>query len=142
MKKVILLFFLFFTVSTYIVAQDGIKFFEGSWEEALAKAEKENKLIFLDAYARWCGPCRSMDKNVFTNKEVGDYYNKNFINMKVDWETDLGSQLHKKYPIRAYPSMMFISGKGKRVTYTEGYLDAKSLLKFAEHAQDEKKSEN
>ena len=58
---------------------DGIQFFTGTWDEALEKAKEENKLIFLDAYASWCGPCKRMSKSVFTDEKVGEFFNANFI---------------------------------------------------------------
>ena len=47
---------------------EGIKFFQGSWSDALKKSDKSDKLIFLDAYAAWCGPCKMMAKNTFTDR--------------------------------------------------------------------------
>ncbi len=113
-------------------AAAGIKFFEGTFEEALEQAGKEDKIIFMDAYASWCGPCKAMSRNVFPNKEVGDFYNEKFINLKIDWESDLGSKLHSKFPIRAYPTLMYIGADGKRIAMAEGYHDAKSLIKQGE----------
>ncbi len=52
--------------------KEGIQFFKGTWQEALAKAKKTNKLLFVDAFATWCGPCKMMDKKVFVKKEVGE----------------------------------------------------------------------
>jgi len=47
------------------------------WQDIVAMAKQENKLIFLDAYASWCGPCKWMAANMFTNDTIADYYNKN-----------------------------------------------------------------
>ena len=65
---------------------EGIRFFEGTWEEALQKAKEENKLIFMDCYSTWCGPCAQMVRKIFPIKEVGDFYNKNFICLKRNME--------------------------------------------------------
>ena len=91
----------------------GIQFEELSFEEALKKAKKEKKLIFLDAYAVWCGPCKMMDKTTFMSEEVGKVFNKNFINIKIDMEKGEGPEIARKYQVRAYPTMMLINADGK-----------------------------
>ena len=88
MKKSLLnLLFLLFTFST--TAQNtSISFENFSFEEIKLKAKKENKLIFLDAYTSWCGPCKWLSKNIFTNDTVATYFNKNYINAKIKLITD------------------------------------------------------
>lgn len=68
--------------------QIGISFEHSSWEDILKKAKEENKLIFIDAYTTWCGPCKMMARNVFTDAEVGTFFNQNFINVKLDMEKE------------------------------------------------------
>lgn len=82
----------------------GIEFNHGSWAEIVSKAKAENKLIFIDFYTQWCGPCLNMAQNVFTQPEVGEFYNQNFVNAKIDAEHGEGRDLAKKYKIRFYPS--------------------------------------
>lgn len=61
-----------------IDSDKGIQFYRGSWEEALALAKSENKLIFLDVYATWCGPCKKLKKYVFSSEKAGNYFNSKF----------------------------------------------------------------
>ena len=115
-------------ISAPIFAQSGIVFFQGSWEEALETAKKEHKIIFMDAYAEWCGPCKRMAKEVFTLKEVGDFYNKHFINVKMDMEKGEGPKLASKYRVSAYPTLFFINDKGEMVNSKVGGLNADQLI--------------
>ena len=62
----------------------GIEFFHGTWKEALDESSKQGKAIFVDAYAKWCGPCKRMAATTFKDNEVGEYFNKNFINVKMN----------------------------------------------------------
>ena len=145
MKKLVLLYFItvfIFSVNLHGQKTEGIKFFEGTFEQALELAEKEKKIIFLDAYASWCGPCIQMSRNVFTKKEVGDFYNAHFINLKIDWESNRASSLRSKYPIRAYPSLMFIDAGGNRIGIVAGYHDAQQLIKLGEAALERINSRN
>lgn len=102
------------------MSAQGIDFFEGSWEEAVAAAKEQDKIIFVDAYAVWCGPCKRMAKNVFTDNRVGEFYNKNFINVKMDMERGEGLTFRKKYPVSAFPTLFYIDYTGEVVQKVRG----------------------
>lgn len=112
----------------------GIDFFHGTWKEALAEAAKTGKPIFVDTYAKWCGPCKRMAATTFMDKEVGDYFNNNFINMKIDAEEGEGKNFRKKYPVSAYPTLFFIDEKGEVLHKVVGGQDVKGLISNAELA--------
>lgn len=103
------IFSLFTTTS---ISAQGIEFFHGTFEEAKAKAKEEGKPIFVDAYAVWCGPCKRMAKQVFTTPEAGEFYNTNFVNMKLDMEQGEGLKFRQKYPVSAFPTLFYIGSDG------------------------------
>ncbi len=127
MSKSILIAVSIIFMSSFIQAQ-GIQFFEGTWKDAMAKAKAEDKLLFVDAYAKWCGPCKAMSKNVFTQAKVGDYFNANFINLKLDMEEVDGVTFGHKYPVSAYPTLMFIDGDGKVIKLVKGGQQVDGLI--------------
>lgn len=114
----------------------GIDFFEGDYKEAFAAADAKDVLVFVDAYAVWCGPCKRMSKQVFPKSEVGDFFNSNFVNMKIDMEKGQGLVFGKTYPVSAYPSFFFINGQGEVVHKFKGARDAKGLIAEAQKALD------
>lgn len=109
-------------------ANKGIVFTEASWAEILKKAKSENKIIFFDAYTTWCGPCKMLQKNVFTRADVGSLFNAQFINVKVDMESGEGPMLADRYPIQGYPTLFFINGDGKVVKQLLGYQKPEQLI--------------
>lgn len=112
----------------------GIVFFEGSWDEALEAARKQDKILFVDAYATWCGPCKRMAKDVFTTREAGEYFNKYFINVKLDMERGDGLTFREKYPVSAFPTLFFIAPDGEVVHRHVGALDTEALLRTGRFA--------
>ena len=121
-------------------AQTGIKFESGkTWSQIKEAAKKSNKLIFLDAYASWCGPCKAMARDVFTKSNVGNYFNAQFINAKIDMEEGEGVQLAQKYSVTAYPTLFFIDGDGNMVHKVLGYKDVDQLLQAGKNANDPSK---
>ncbi|MBK8566997.1 MAG: thioredoxin family protein [Saprospiraceae bacterium] len=135
MKKYLILLAFSLILGSNSFAQ-GIQFSKGSWKELKAMAAKENKLIFMDAYAEWCGPCKKMAKDVFTQKEVGDHFNARFINVKMDMEKGEGIGLSGEFGIQAYPTLLFINSDGKVVHRAVGYHTSDLLIDLAEAAND------
>ncbi|KPE52963.1 thioredoxin family protein [Chryseobacterium indologenes] len=136
MKKIAILSSLFIGVLSWA---QGIKFEDSNFAAILAKAKKENKLVFVDAYASWCGPCKLMVKNIFPLQTVGDYYNSHFVNAKIDMEKGEGIGLAKKYNVKAFPTYLFINGDGEEVHRTLGYVEEKDFIQFAKDAEDPNK---
>jgi thiol:disulfide interchange protein len=113
---------------------EGISFYHGTFDQAKAQAKKENKLIFIDAYTTWCGPCKMMAKKIFTQKTVGDYYNPNFINLKIDMEGSEGLYLSKKYKVSGYPTFLFVNSEGQLVTKEMGMVSAPTFIGYGKRA--------
>ena len=72
-----------------------INFFQGNWKQAQLESQKQNKPIFMDAYASWCEPCKRMDREIFSKPEVAKFFNDNFVNVKFDMEKGDGLALAK-----------------------------------------------
>jgi len=109
---------------------EGVQFFEGTWDEALQKAKDENKSIFLDVYATWCGPCKVLKNKTFPNAEVGEYFNENFINVTLDGEKGDGIKVASDYNVQAYPSLFIVNSSGDPIVYYAGYLKPEELIEL------------
>lgn len=95
----------------------GISFETGTWKEALAKASKEHKLIYLDVYTTWCGPCKVMAATIFPKPEAGAKYNTAFVNYKTDAENGEGIAIAAQYKVDGYPTNLFIDPETQEVVY-------------------------
>jgi thioredoxin 1 len=107
-----------------------IDFFKGSWAAAVAKATTENKPIFLDIFATWCGPCKMLKKQTFVDQEVVKFYNENFINVSLDGEAGDGAVLAQKFQIPGYPTLLILDNTGNPLYATAGFLPPKEFLQF------------
>ena len=136
MKKLIFLIIITIFSSQVIGQTSGMKFFDGKWKSLLKQAKKKDKIIFVDAYASWCGPCKYMSKNIFTNDKVGEFFNKNFVNYKMDMEKDEGVEIKKKYNVSVYPTYLFLNSDGEIVHRAVGSMPAKDFIKLGETTLD------
>jgi thioredoxin 1 len=110
--------------------KDGIQFRRDNWNEALQLAKKENKPIFLDIYATWCGPCKKMKQYSFSDKEVGQYYNQHFINVSLNGEQGDGNWVSSQYKVGSYPTLLFIDPAGNIISQHTGYQSSGELLRI------------
>lgn len=133
--------------------ENGIKFETGlSWQQVKAKAQAENKLIFMDCYATWCGPCKQMEQEIYPRKEVGDYLNAHFVNVKLQMDKTSSDEqlvrtwyacadsLSKLFHISAYPTYLFFSMDGQPLHETVGTSETTAdFIERASAALDTKK---
>ncbi|MBP1637903.1 MAG: Thioredoxin protein, partial [Bacteroidetes bacterium] len=131
MKKFAILCLSVFCILSYAQSQ-GITFLEDiPLSEAFAKAKTENKLIFIDCYTTWCGPCKMMSRDIFPQKEVGDYFNAKFVNLKLNMEATENVELAKKYGVKAYPTYLFLNADGEVVHKGLGSMPAEKFIEVA-----------
>lgn len=115
-----------------VPAGTGIAFKGITLEKAKKEALKSGKLIFIDAYTDWCGPCKRMAATSFKDEAVGDLFNKNFINVKIEMEkSPEGPDVARKYGVKAYPTLLIIDGTGRVVKQTIGMKSKDQLIALA-----------
>lgn len=127
---------LFLAFISHSSTGQGIDFSVTNFTQALAKAQAEDKLIFVDAYTTWCGPCKWMAKNVFTDADVGKYYNDEFVNVKIDMEKGDGPDLAKKWEIMGYPTLIYIDANGEVMHRSMGSRPAEDFVDLGRAAND------
>lgn len=122
---------------------------EEEWNVAMEDANENDKLVFLDIYATWCGPCKYLENNVYTDESLGKYYNANYINLKMDGESTFGAKMARKYALSAYPTMYYLNPDEELITKIVGVREAdplaslgKTISKNAERLSYYKKNYN
>lgn len=149
MNKVLIIALLLLS-TTLQAAEKGIKFEKGlTWAQIKTKAKKENKYIFVDGFTSWCVPCKMMAKEIFPQQKVGDFFNKNFINVSVQFDVTKNDNADVKlfykdakylastYKIAAYPTFLFFNPNGELVhTIVGGTNKADEFIDKAKPALD------
>lgn len=102
-----------------------------NWEEVQSLAEAEDKIIFLDAYTEWCYPCKMMDQNVFSRYSVGQHFNSQFVNYKMDMEQMPGPIIALNHSVKTYPNYLFLSSDGTLVYKVVGVQKAEDIIAFS-----------
>ncbi len=131
MRKLLILLPVLALTSATLLSQTGIKFDTTStWQTLVKKSGETGKLIFIDCYTSWCGPCKGMAKEVFPDKTVGDFMNNNFICTKRDMEKGEGITLHTKYKkfIPGFPTYLLINSKEEVVYQVSGFMKADKFI--------------
>jgi thiol-disulfide isomerase/thioredoxin len=106
-----------------------------SWEKVLAEAKKEGKMIFVDVFTDWCGPCKVMDKDVFPDKKLGEFYNSNFVNFKANATKGKTQEyFNDKYDIIGYPSFLVFDHEGKLLHRRVAGGEVSHMIDFAKDA--------
>lgn len=109
---------------------EGMKFCkEGTkFAEAVVQAKAEKKMVFLDCYTSWCGPCKMMARDIFPQKKVGDFMNSKFICIKIDMEKGEGPSLTQKFQVSAFPTFIIFNSDAQEIGRFLGGSDADGFI--------------
>lgn len=111
----------------------GIRFVSEGFETAVIRAKAEKKPLFLHAYASWCHYCQFMADSVYTDREVAEFYNSNFIPVKMDMEQE-GREMNKKLRVKTFPTLVFFDYNGLGMIHRES--GKKSKAEFLQLGRD------
>ncbi|MDT0643012.1 thioredoxin family protein [Zunongwangia sp. F363] len=121
MRKITLFILVLFSFNSYAA----------NWLTSLDEAQElalgTNKLIIVDFWATWCGPCKKMDSESWSDPEI-ETLMQNFVPVKID--IDHERALAGSYNIRAIPDVFILNGNGDVIVHHKGYMSKSQLAEF------------
>lgn len=102
------------------VEKTAVPFRSITYAEAAKAAAAEHKLVLIDFYTTWCGPCKMLDAQTWTDAAVGHKVGAAAVPLRMDAEKE-GSDLAGKYAIRAYPTVLLLKPDGTEVDRLVGF---------------------
>ncbi|MDR0766694.1 MAG: thioredoxin family protein, partial [Odoribacteraceae bacterium] len=115
-----------------VAAGQGVTFETGSLAQALKKARGARppapRVVFVDCYTTWCGPCKIVDQQIFPLAEVGDYFRQHLVSIRIDMEAGEGPAIKQRYRVRGYPTFLFLDPDGNEINRFMGVRDAASFM--------------
>lgn len=123
-----------------------------SIDEAQELGKKEPRKVIVDVYTDWCGWCKKMDQNTFSDAEVAKYINDHFYAVKLNAEsrdivkykdTELTkAELSKAFRVSAYPTIVIIDEEFETIFPIPGYRSAEDLKNILSQIKDQKPQKN
>lgn len=110
------------------------------FRQAVQKAMSSGKLIFLDCYTSWCGPCKKMANTVFPQEAVGNFMNPKYVSIQIDMEKGEGPELARKLQVSAYPTFIVFNSGGQEIGRFLGGCSTEEFIEKVAKASEDKAS--
>ena len=134
MYKLITLFFLGCIVSLN-AQKSALRFAKIDLTAAKQRAAIEDKLIFIDTYASYCRACKTLELE-FNNPKLAKFFNKHFINVRIDMDTEAGKEIKNKYEVVFLPTILIIDQLGNQRYKLDQLIGSEELLSIAKFYQE------
>ncbi|MEM7106492.1 MAG: thioredoxin family protein [Bacteroidota bacterium] len=122
--------------SAPISSAKGIHFQYDSYDKIMEMAKNQNKPVFIDFVTVWCAPCKWLEKDVFELKQVGEYFNENFISLKIDAEKGEGPDIADMFEVYGYPTLVYLDSNGNVIQKHTGMTSMSHVMSMARETVD------
>jgi len=118
-----------------------------AFDDGLIQAAERDKQVFVSFTAKWCGYCRKMDREVFTDSRVIDMLNEHFVSVRVDGESKKELDVNgykiteknlavREFGVRGYPTFWFLESDGSKIGPLGGYVPTETMLEVLTYVQE------
>lgn len=108
-------------------AESAVPFQALTLDAAAKRAAAENKVVFIDFYTTWCGPCKMLDAKTWTNADVGQLVGAKAVALRLDAEKE-GRDLAQRYRIDAYPTLLVLKPDGTELDRIVGFREPAAFI--------------
>lgn len=98
---------------------------------ALRKAKETGRPIMIDFYADWCGPCKMLDAQTYSDDRVAEA-STNLVMVRID--VDRNQPLSSRYGVQSIPTILVLNAEGKEIDRAVGFMAVEPMLKMIERA--------
>jgi thioredoxin 1 len=105
-------------------------------DSVMQVSKATGKTVYLDVSTTWCGYCRRLHRQVYTDSAVAAYFNTHFINITIDGDQPLGKEIARIYGVRGFPTLLFLNGDGGVVHRVNGYVEPAVFLSHGRRASE------
>lgn len=132
MKHLFLIAFTLLTQTLVVASDTSIVFRDIPYARLFETAAAEKKMVFMYFHFDGCGACVKMEKTVFRDKGVAEFYNSRFVSLDVNTRKDEGIETNKVYNVRMHPTFLFLDDEGKILHKIVGVFSPDSFVMEAQ----------